>query len=157
MAKKLKEQIERNKPLITTPQKKPLLPPVQKPLLPNPLPPNKKLINGWSMALINCPECGHQMSDTAKKCPNCGYSKSMPNSKIWLLILLWLCGVGSLIMMFFFLSNWGTPFMPIEIDSETTYVGILCLIIAIALIYAAGKIHNNYNKNALKYSSFTGI
>lgn len=24
------------------------------------------------MALINCPECGHQMSDTAKKCPNCG-------------------------------------------------------------------------------------
>ncbi|MBD5197089.1 MAG: zinc ribbon domain-containing protein [Bacteroidales bacterium] len=26
------------------------------------------------MALIKCPECGHQMSDTAKKCPNCGYS-----------------------------------------------------------------------------------
>ena len=25
------------------------------------------------MALINCPECGHQMSDTVKKCPNCGY------------------------------------------------------------------------------------
>ncbi len=24
------------------------------------------------MALINCPECGHQVSNTAKSCPNCG-------------------------------------------------------------------------------------
>ena len=26
------------------------------------------------MALINCPECGKDVSDTAKTCPNCGYS-----------------------------------------------------------------------------------
>lgn len=25
------------------------------------------------MALIHCPECNHEVSDTAKKCPNCGY------------------------------------------------------------------------------------
>lgn len=25
------------------------------------------------MALIRCPECGKQVSDTAKACPNCGY------------------------------------------------------------------------------------
>lgn len=25
------------------------------------------------MALINCPECKKEISDTAKKCPNCGY------------------------------------------------------------------------------------
>lgn len=25
------------------------------------------------MALINCPECGKEISDTAKSCPNCGY------------------------------------------------------------------------------------
>jgi hypothetical protein len=25
------------------------------------------------MALINCPECGNQISDTAKSCPHCGY------------------------------------------------------------------------------------
>ncbi|MGN0411228.1 MAG: zinc ribbon domain-containing protein [Candidatus Fimousia sp.] len=25
------------------------------------------------MALINCPECGKEISDNAKKCPNCGY------------------------------------------------------------------------------------
>lgn len=25
------------------------------------------------MALIRCPECNHEISDTAKFCPNCGY------------------------------------------------------------------------------------
>lgn len=25
------------------------------------------------MALINCPECNKQISDTIKSCPNCGY------------------------------------------------------------------------------------
>ena len=25
------------------------------------------------MALINCPECGKEISDTANKCPHCGY------------------------------------------------------------------------------------
>lgn len=25
------------------------------------------------MALIKCPECGHEVSDTAANCPNCGY------------------------------------------------------------------------------------
>lgn len=25
------------------------------------------------MALINCPECGKEISDKAKSCPNCGY------------------------------------------------------------------------------------
>lgn len=25
------------------------------------------------MALITCPECGKEVSDTANNCPNCGY------------------------------------------------------------------------------------
>lgn len=25
------------------------------------------------MALINCPECNHEISDKAEKCPNCGF------------------------------------------------------------------------------------
>ena len=25
------------------------------------------------MALIKCPECGKEISDTAKQCPNCGH------------------------------------------------------------------------------------
>lgn len=28
------------------------------------------------MALINCPECGHQVSDSAPRCPGCGYEIS---------------------------------------------------------------------------------
>ncbi|MGI5969109.1 MAG: zinc ribbon domain-containing protein, partial [Lachnospiraceae bacterium] len=28
------------------------------------------------MALIQCPECNQQISDSAKSCPNCGYSIS---------------------------------------------------------------------------------
>ena len=26
------------------------------------------------MALIKCPECGKEVSDTAPSCPNCGYA-----------------------------------------------------------------------------------
>ncbi len=29
------------------------------------------------MALINCPECGHTMSNHAEKCPNCGLPQSL--------------------------------------------------------------------------------
>lgn len=44
MADKLNEQVERNKPLITPPQKKPLTVPA-KPVLPNQNQPNKKRLN----------------------------------------------------------------------------------------------------------------
>ena len=30
------------------------------------------------MALIKCPECSKEISDTAKNCPNCGYEKEKP-------------------------------------------------------------------------------
>ena len=38
------------------------------------------------MALIKCPECEHEISDTAKKCPHCGYTmksvvKAITNNK----------------------------------------------------------------------------
>ena len=31
------------------------------------------------MALTNCPQCGHTISDKAKQCPNCGYSFAIQN------------------------------------------------------------------------------
>jgi len=34
---------------------------------------NNDLIGGAEMALISCDECGKQISDKAKACPNCGY------------------------------------------------------------------------------------
>lgn len=32
-------------------------------------------MNGGTMALIKCPECKQDISDSAKACPNCGHSK----------------------------------------------------------------------------------
>lgn len=29
------------------------------------------------MALIKCPECEKEMSDTLRKCPNCGFKKKI--------------------------------------------------------------------------------
>lgn len=34
------------------------------------------------MALINCPECGKEVSDKAKTCPNCGNPLKPDNNKI---------------------------------------------------------------------------
>lgn len=31
------------------------------------------------MALINCPECNKEISDTARSCPHCGYKMKMMN------------------------------------------------------------------------------
>lgn len=37
------------------------------------------------MALIKCPECGKEISDTVKKCPNCGYRKKTKfNNKVFI-------------------------------------------------------------------------
>lgn len=33
------------------------------------------------MSLIKCPECQHEISDTAKICPNCGYTVKKPIDK----------------------------------------------------------------------------
>jgi predicted RNA-binding Zn-ribbon protein involved in translation (DUF1610 family) len=37
------------------------------------------------MALIKCPECRHEVSDTAETCPHCGYRlKEKPGNVIFL-------------------------------------------------------------------------
>ena len=37
------------------------------------------------MALINCPECGREVSDSATHCPNCGHpiSKKIPSQVVY--------------------------------------------------------------------------
>lgn len=38
------------------------------------------------MALINCPECGKEISDSTKICPHCGYKlKNKSDSKKWII------------------------------------------------------------------------
>jgi hypothetical protein len=56
------------------------------------------------MALINCPECNKEVSDTALTCPHCGYQLKKPASvtppakktdrKGCLIVLLTLCAIG---------------------------------------------------------------
>lgn len=38
------------------------------------------------MALIKCPECGKEMSDKAKSCPNCGYIEKSNRTTIFSVI-----------------------------------------------------------------------
>ncbi len=42
------------------------------------------------MALIKCPECGKEISDTIKKCPNCGYKnkKKLNKKKIVIICII---------------------------------------------------------------------
>lgn len=50
------------------------------------------------MALINCKECGNQISDKADKCPNCGFKQKKPIS---LLVFL-----GILFILFAFIGSY---------------------------------------------------
>lgn len=66
------------------------------------------------MALINCTECGKEISDSAKQCPHCGsqtkQGKRMTEAKfqgVSLLIYLVMCIVGAIL----FLPNF-TSFIP---------------------------------------------
>lgn len=59
------------------------------------------------MALIKCPECGKEISDTIKKCPNCGYRKKAKiNKKMFIiggaLVLIALISI----IIFMFLTKW---------------------------------------------------
>lgn len=77
------------------------------------------------MSLFNCPECGKEISDTTKSCPNCGYKlkKSKFNTKILISIPIIIL---VFILSFYFIRNitthkdywdnnkWGTTYSEIE-------------------------------------------
>lgn len=117
------------------------------------------------MALINCPECGHQMSDTAKRCPNCGYSnfrnneiiksirsneiiKSIGNHKHY--IISGVLGAVSLFIVFFGIG-WSTYFStrPIRINADFT-MGLITFLGGIILLFFSCRLLKNkiryYNK-----------
>lgn len=100
------------------------------------------------MALINCPECGHQMSDTAKQCPNCGYkqSNSTPfnlgvNHWFWGLVII----MVSLIWMIIAIcigSNWSQH---IILDSDSFLCGMAMFALGFIGLYFGCKLLR-YNK-----------
>jgi len=52
------------------------------------------------MALINCPECGKEISDTSKLCPNCGHKRKKTKKpmkykkQIIVIAILFICIIG---------------------------------------------------------------
>ena len=77
---------------------------------------------GTPMALINCPECGHQISDAAKKCPHCGYKRKKANPKIIGLITF---GIGICLLIFSLGLITNTAPAPINYESDIFRAGII--------------------------------
>lgn len=89
------------------------------------------------MALINCPQCGKQISDKARKCPHCGLDLSVPyapqqratitpeqkpRKKKWWIVLVVL-GIIALLALWFFVFNKGeekrqTPSNSVAVNTE---------------------------------------
>lgn len=60
------------------------------------------------MALINCPECGKEISDSAKNCQNCGYPLRKGNDRKILIGLIALFTIASAVVFitkFFFIKD----------------------------------------------------
>ncbi|OOR99201.1 hypothetical protein B0187_05435 [Haemophilus paracuniculus] len=52
------------------------------------------------MALINCPECNHQVSDQALKCTSCGKQLKKPKRSFLGKIIKWIFILFNLLMIF---------------------------------------------------------
>lgn len=106
------------------------------------------------MALINCPECGHQMSDTAKKCPNCGYSNNkfkLDTAKPYILGgVIGLVGLFITILSFPVMSGWGGSIDPI---SSEFYVGCAMFLCGLIVMFIGCKKLRTYlNRSMLLFS-----
>ena len=90
------------------------------------------------MALIKCSECGKEISNTAKSCPNCGFT--IKKSKAWLYI------VGGLfvLLLVFILTR---EYKPLNMDREVYNLGISAL--QITDDYLDAKITNKEARNRL--------
>ena len=84
------------------------------------------------MALIKCKECGQQVSDKAKKCPNCGVSIN-DNIKIKILIV-----ILTIINLFIFLKGFFTVNLTMIICSSI--LSVITIIFGII-----GKVKKNVN------------
>jgi len=56
------------------------------------------------MALINCPECNHEVSSTTKICPNCGYQLNKPKRSFMGKLFKWIFIIFNLLMAAWLIS-----------------------------------------------------
>lgn len=59
------------------------------------------------MALIACPECKAEVSDTAFKCTSCGYTVRKPKRGFFGKAFKWLFILFNILMAFWLFSYWG--------------------------------------------------
>lgn len=96
------------------------------------------------MALIKCPECGKEISNNAKTCPNCGH-RLKPSAAIP--ILLTIAGILSILLAAFFLTpyietaslNPSDYLLPEHYEEETKFLvpHLIVLIISCISLIAA--------------------
>ena len=60
------------------------------------------------MALINCPECSTEVSDTAMKCPKCGVQLRKTKRGIFGKLVKWSFIGFNLLMVIWLFSYWGS-------------------------------------------------
>jgi len=60
------------------------------------------------MAMINCPECSQEVSETALKCPSCGYKINEPKRSFFGKIIKWSFIIFNLIMLLWAVAGGGT-------------------------------------------------
>lgn len=60
------------------------------------------------MAMINCPECKEEVSDSALKCPKCGYQINKPTRSIFGKIIKWGFIIFNVIMLMWVIAGGGT-------------------------------------------------
>ena len=59
------------------------------------------------MALVNCPECSKEISDTAFKCPSCGSQVKKPKRTFFGKIVKWVFILFNLLMIYWLFAGMG--------------------------------------------------
>jgi hypothetical protein len=64
-------------------------------------------LKGFDMALINCPECDHQVSDQAFKCPSCGSQLRKAKRSFMGKLIKWTFILFNLLMLWWMIGGIG--------------------------------------------------
>ncbi len=65
----------------------------------------KTVTIGERMAMINCIECEHKVSDKANKCPTCGFQLNKPKRGFFGFIFKWLFVLFNILMILSFILS----------------------------------------------------
>jgi hypothetical protein len=76
------------------------------------------------MAMINCPECNEEVSDSALKCPKCGYQINKPKRGVFGKIIKWSFILFNILMLWWIIGGVGATTEGIEAMNEAEQAGV---------------------------------